>query len=481
MRATATILFLIIFLSTYSGILEASEPPQWICGSSLFYDAQMEIFKEGNTKLSSSSPRRSARLAPPTVGTPKKFWVMDLNIMPPPWIQIDTTCRAVGTHCYVFVQDSEWGTKVNLTQVNTVMNNFDLTTPAGPKGIYETCTETFGPAPDMFDSDPKIYILIFDIGVWMGSTFDGYFSAFDEMTDADAVALPPPTGPAHSNEVEMIYIDCNPTDPADPVTLGVIAHEFQHMLHWNADPNEAQWVNEGCAEYAMHLCGYPTDHLEDAFAANPDANLTLWDAPYHNDYGASKLFAIYISEHFGGKDTISTWVAEPKNGIAGLNSSLSTEGYGETFRDIFPDWVIANYLDVSGIYGDKYYYAMLDFPSLVHSASHSGGILPTPADVNKWGADYIRFTTSPVPMRIFFNGQFDGEYFVNCIAIQTGAPSKTTVTPFMLDTDKDGGVDIPGFGTKFDKLVLAVATTNDAHTDPVPEEIGPCVQQFLPF
>jgi len=36
-----------------------------------------------------------------------------------------------------------------------------------------------------------------------------------------------------------------------------MAHEFEHMIHWNGDPNEEAWVDEGLAELAMWFYGNP--------------------------------------------------------------------------------------------------------------------------------------------------------------------------------------------------------------------------------
>ena len=39
----------------------------------------------------------------------------------------------------------------------------------------------------------------------------------------------------------------------------VLAHEFQHMVHWNNDRNEETWVNEGMSELAQEVAGYLPD------------------------------------------------------------------------------------------------------------------------------------------------------------------------------------------------------------------------------
>ena len=48
------------------------------------------------------------------------------------------------------------------------------------------------------------------------------------------------------------------TDTTDLTIEGVIAHELQHLLHNYSDPGELSWVDEGLADFAIFLNGYPT-------------------------------------------------------------------------------------------------------------------------------------------------------------------------------------------------------------------------------
>ena len=48
------------------------------------------------------------------------------------------------------------------------------------------------------------------------------------------------------------------TDTTDLTIEGVIAHELQHLLHNYSDPGELYWVDEGLADFAIFLNGYPT-------------------------------------------------------------------------------------------------------------------------------------------------------------------------------------------------------------------------------
>ena len=56
---------------------------------------------------------------------------------------VPSTCQAIGTNCYVFVEDAIWNSRVTLENVNAIITDFDNSTPANPnKGIYQTDVET---------------------------------------------------------------------------------------------------------------------------------------------------------------------------------------------------------------------------------------------------------------------------------------------------------------------------------------------------
>ena len=42
------------------------------------------------------------------VGDPRTWYADDLSVQPTTRYQVPSTCRAVGTNCYVFVEDSSW-------------------------------------------------------------------------------------------------------------------------------------------------------------------------------------------------------------------------------------------------------------------------------------------------------------------------------------------------------------------------------------
>ena len=78
-----------------------------------------------------------------------------------------------------------------------------------------------------------------------------------------------------------------------PESLAVLAHEFQHMIHWHLDRNEETWMNEGFSEVATLLNDYDVGGFDFAYARNPDQTLTYWPSEpgtAGGHYGQSFLF-----------------------------------------------------------------------------------------------------------------------------------------------------------------------------------------------
>jgi hypothetical protein len=180
-------------------------------------------------------------IATHVVGDTVRFWSWDLTIQPPVWERVLATCRAVTANSYIFVTNDQWNVHMDSADVALAAYYWQEGTYIdSTAGIYQLDTESFGPPPDELDNDPHIYILYDALGSYNGSIFDGYFSVFNEYTEEQANGMG-----GHSNECEMFYMSCFPNDPVGPIRISVLAHEFEHMIHWARDAGEATWVDEG--------------------------------------------------------------------------------------------------------------------------------------------------------------------------------------------------------------------------------------------
>ena len=236
------------------------------------------------------------------------------------------------------------------------------------------------------DSDPRLHVLHANN---LGRGIAGYYSSADEYS---TLARP------FSNEKEMFYINLSWLNAAQDYVYyeTVLAHEFQHMIHWHNDRNEETWLNEGLSEFAQEVAGYDPDTIfSRTFAQTPDTQLNTWNDTSNSNaehYGSAYLFVSYFTQRFGPEMTRAL-VAHPANGVIGVDAVLAENGYAETFTDVFADWVIANFVDDPDALGQDglYGYRTLAQPEpLIERTIGLFARQPYASTVNNYAADYIR-------------------------------------------------------------------------------------------
>jgi immune inhibitor A len=237
-------------------------------------------------------------------------------------------------HVYMWFQQ---GFRPNLGAVKSAADTFETT-------IYPTVRKFFGsePSPGM-DGDPHLYILHLR-GV--GGLIAGYFGS-----DSQYPRVVSPDSNEH--EIFFISLDVFHDDIGSPPYLSTLAHEFQHMVRHNIDPNEDGWLNEGLSVLSELLSGYPDVSFAEEFLATPDTQLNTWspengaNAPH---YGAAFLFATYFWQRFGD-DALRMLSESRTNGLAAIADTLRrlnaidpVTGKPITVEDLFADWTMANLL-----------------------------------------------------------------------------------------------------------------------------------------
>jgi hypothetical protein len=153
---------------------------------------------------------------------------------------------------------------------------------------------------------------------------------------------------------------------------GVIAHEFQHLIHSDVDSNEDSFIDEGMATLAEQLIYGPTAsdaYFSYALTYHRDS-LTDWDSELY-DYGNTVMFQDYLWERAGGGDLFVplsarikpgfdpfaetadkfvdpgdafTWnlIHEQANGLDGVANQV---GGIAAVKALHRDWTLANLLD----------------------------------------------------------------------------------------------------------------------------------------
>ena len=323
-----------------------------------------------------------APASPFVVGNQQSFWVS--NVDNDENRQISATLRYVTPHVYFWIEDGVYYSSKDLKNLAETFEN----------KIYPTDREFFGSewTPGV-DDDPHLYILY---AKGLGSSIAGYFSSTDEY---------PPQAHKYSNAHEMFLLSADNVQLYEPFAYGVLAHEFQHMIHWYRDRNEETWMNEGFSDLAMFLNGYDVGGMDSVYVQDPDIQLTDWpdasgDSRPH--YGASFLFLTYFLDRFGENAT-KALVSEPSNGMVSIDQVLAANhttdpetGKPITADNVFADWVDASYLQNGKIDDGRYTYH--NYPKAPKpSATERVFSCPTnneSRDVHQYGVDYIRISCS---------------------------------------------------------------------------------------
>ncbi|HNW37060.1 MAG TPA: hypothetical protein PKM25_19120, partial [Candidatus Ozemobacteraceae bacterium] len=304
--------------------------------------------------------------------------------------------KKIGKHCYAFV---EKGKTVSEAALDRAVKSFD-------EKIYPTNSSVFGSEwkPGV-DNDERITLLFLDIkdGYQANGPNKGYVAGYFYAGDEYNKEQNP-----QSNEREMLYLDIFPADPTKETYLGVVAHEFQHMIHWHNDPKEHTWVNESMSQLATFLNGFDHPSQVMAFIKNPDNNLCAWsqETPIAN-YGQVYLFAYYMMTHaIAGGETernafVRDLVASKVHGTDGYETTLKAHGGKLSFSQYFDAFNVANHLNNSSIASSLYGYdknlgkLRLD-PMMTHKAAPFTG----KGTIKCWSSRSVTFDISKVAGKI---------------------------------------------------------------------------------
>ncbi len=396
------------------------------------------------------------------IGDTRLFWVE--NFITDEREQITATLKVNGSHSLIYS---------NLTTATIPDSTFLDINHTFETVIYPTLTKFFG-YPSDIDNNRKIIILVYDIidGL-VGGYIAGYFDANDIYTKVEW---------EQSNEAEIINIDVL---AAKLHVYDIVAHEFQHLIHYSHDEDEHLWLDEGASMFAEYLVGedpFISSVHKSEFIANPDVSLTYWD--YYDDeglvfanYGAAYAFFLYLAEHYGGSSIIQNVVLRSTDGIESIEEALANIGSPVKFVDVFRNWTVANFLDdtsfANGMFG--YYNASI---SMVVENSYSTSSVPrTENSVPYWGTDYLQFTDrTNFPFVLEFQGK-TADFIATAILTNKTTPFNTEVIPIEISEDGLGNFSTESYGISADQIVIAVSSITEPgpndHNDTIPAPAQP--------
>ncbi len=359
----------------------------------LAYEIELNLKK--HPELSTVQSETNANGWDFTVGSKKEWFARD-NTQKSSFYKVQSTCRGIGQNCYIFVEDAQWGSRVNQSSINAFIEAFDNKVPANNgKGIYQNNVETFGNPPDN-DNDPRIIILLLDIKdgyTGTGGFIAGYFDPTDQIISSSS-----------SNKAEIFYIDANPWDLTkveDQVNASsTLAHEFQHMIHYNYYQRQETFFNEAFSLGAEFINGYPI-YSQYRYAGEPNHDLFDWRSDGENsivltDYSRGARFALYLYEQFGA-EFFKKFLETRQFAEGAMDLALSRLGSTRRFNDIVQDFFIANVANkynVNSKYGYAYSskYNNLAVPRKFNFLNSKTERLE--GSVYNYGVEYYRFVGS---------------------------------------------------------------------------------------
>ncbi|MEW6402733.1 MAG: choice-of-anchor J domain-containing protein [Chloroflexota bacterium] len=316
-------------------------------------------------------------VAPRVVGETDTFWLSEISNNS--FFEVDATLQYVTPHGYFWIEN---GVDYDQDELVALAETFE-------SQIYPTNREFFGSewSPGI-DGDEHIYILY---AGGAGFSILGYFSANDELH---------PLVDEHSNAHEMFLFNSDIARLGDEDMYGVLAHEFQHMIHWNLDVNETTWINEGFSDLAMLLNGYSAIGHDMVYIGNTDIQLNDW--PNNENitvphYGAAFLYLAYFLDRFG-EDATQALVRDPANGFDGvenvlreINATDPLTGQPIHADDLFMDWAVTNFVLDPSVGDGQYVYK--NYPEARRASAvdtiSSCPQAPLTRDVRQYGVDYI--------------------------------------------------------------------------------------------
>lgn len=398
-----------------------------------------------------------------SIGDKKNWWAA--NLFTGTYYQTATTCRGIGNYCYIFVEDTEWGRRVDQSSIDNIINAFEKSTPANiNKGIYQNNIEAFGNPPDV-DNDPRIIICVLNIkdNYSLNNAYiAGYFDSANQFNFAT------------SNNCEIYYMDCDPGNLMNPSSFrnisSTMAHEFQHMIMFNYHGiinAGVQWTffNEGSSLAAELINGYPIYEQNALFNVNTNRSLLIWN-PNNNlndalyDYSRAARFFLYLKEQFG-VSIFKHFNQAPVTGIDGFNQyALPAVGTSRRFSDIVEDWYIANYLNDRSVNSRWGYSSENSFsnvsPTVIKTEPN---VASATNSVYKSAAQYITYTSGK-NLNITFSNITNPAIRIKVIKVGKGGKR-------VEDLPVNGTGTYPDFGEDYSTLTFVVYHNNQS------DNIGP--------
>ncbi len=211
--------------------------------------------------------------------------------------------------------------------------------------IYPKIRQVFGEEWNPgIDDDPHLNILTV---LSLGPNTAGAFSPYDEYKSN---VFP------FSNQKEMFYMSWLAANVGSDDYLSTLAHEFQHMVQFHNDRNEAVWLNEALSQVAQRIAGFNDAFTHHNYLFDSRVQLNAWSDDLresYSHYGAGYLYLLYIDEQYGD-GTISAIAKSPLKSLQSVDDALAAKS--TSADEVFANWIVANYLNDTSVDDGKFGY-----------------------------------------------------------------------------------------------------------------------------
>ena len=307
-----------------------------------------------------SEPRSPSRL--PELGDKRVFKVLKPDDK---FAKVTARIRFVSEHTLVYVDEVVPGGGFTDGEFAALALEFE-------DPVYPTITGAFGPESDLDENGRVIILFTPAVNRLTAPGSDGFVGGFffglDLLEGRDG-----------SNGGEIFYaLVPDPAGEEGPIISkytalnaipAVLAHEFEHMVHFNrrmllkgADVQEALWLSEGLAQMAEDLVGEAFDeagipskayqyragnwirarrYLADPSQVSVLASLSPGTLAQR---GAGWLLLKQVLGRPGQEDLLSELVSSVSSGTENL-----TESTGLGWKELVADWAGALFLDGMGV------------------------------------------------------------------------------------------------------------------------------------
>lgn len=295
------------------------------------------------------------------VGDVQSFWVSNQTTNEN--YQIQATLRYAGPIALMYVDNS---LNVDQADIERSAREFE-------QRVYPRNRAVFGEEVNPgVDGDTRLTILTTNV-----DGAGGYFSPGDGVVQG---------ANRFSNERDMFVISQDSYPLGTDGFGSTLAHEFQHMIHENQQPQSASWFNEGMSTLAEDLNGYTDSFVALMYLEEPDLQLTYWQSAGEH-YGMSQLFMRYFYEQYAGDQGLAGLITANAGVNLDVFAKLASQKRSDIrdFEQLFADWSVANLVNDRDIGDGRFAYSTL--PHTVGTETLDRGTHKD--DIYQFGIDYL--------------------------------------------------------------------------------------------